>query len=115
RDFEGLTIIVCDLTVIDMDEFARLHIYKRIGDIWAWVAPGLERQQVDAARDAQVDLGVAEEGALDVSTPMQPPPGPQASAPAPRTMPQRMARLEEEVYRLPESLGEQHADLDEMS
>ncbi|GJV10196.1 hypothetical protein Tco_1351737 [Tanacetum coccineum] len=40
---------------------------------------------------------------------------PQAAAPAPRTMPQRMARLEKEVHGLRESLGEQRAVLDGIS
>ncbi|GJZ81622.1 hypothetical protein Tco_0646616 [Tanacetum coccineum] len=63
----------------------------------------------------KVDPRVAEEGALDIPAPMQPPPGPQASAPAPRTMPQSMARLKEEVHGLHESLGEQCAVLDGIS
>ncbi|GJS10771.1 hypothetical protein Tco_0367567 [Tanacetum coccineum] len=31
----GLTVVVCDLTVIDMDELVRFRIYDRLGDTWA--------------------------------------------------------------------------------
>ncbi|GKG43179.1 hypothetical protein Tco_0479863, partial [Tanacetum coccineum] len=31
----GFTVVVRDLTVIDMDELARLRICERIGDTWA--------------------------------------------------------------------------------
>ncbi|GKF68518.1 hypothetical protein Tco_0198197 [Tanacetum coccineum] len=51
----GLTVVVRDLTMIDMDELARLHIYERKGDTWAWVAPGLERLQVAMAEAAKDD------------------------------------------------------------
>ncbi|GJS90315.1 hypothetical protein Tco_0772951 [Tanacetum coccineum] len=47
--FEGLTMIVRDLPVIDMAELVRLQICVELDDTWAWVAPGPERQQVDAA------------------------------------------------------------------
>ncbi|GJS18322.1 hypothetical protein Tco_0412794, partial [Tanacetum coccineum] len=51
----GLTMVACDLTMIDMDELARLHIYERLGDTWAWVPHGLERQQVAMDGGAQAD------------------------------------------------------------
>ncbi|GKC01412.1 hypothetical protein Tco_0987548 [Tanacetum coccineum] len=76
------------------------------------VAPGLERQQGVAADDAQVDLDVAEEGALVIPAPDQ---APQAISPTHRTMPRRMERLEEDVCGLRESFGEQHVVLDAMS
>ncbi|GJR87587.1 zinc finger, CCHC-type containing protein [Tanacetum coccineum] len=56
-----------------------------------------------------------EEGAQAIPAPVPPPSGPQAVAPTTRTMPQRMARLEEEVHRLRKSLGGQHEVLDAMS
>ncbi|GJW18603.1 hypothetical protein Tco_0026039 [Tanacetum coccineum] len=47
--FEGLTMIMRDLPVIDMAELVRLQICVELDDTWAWVAPGPERQQVAAA------------------------------------------------------------------
>ncbi|GKF13142.1 hypothetical protein Tco_0051068 [Tanacetum coccineum] len=56
ESIRGLTVVVHDLTMIDMDELVKLHICERLLDIPKWVAPGPERQQVGAAvRDAQVD------------------------------------------------------------
>ncbi|GKG53170.1 hypothetical protein Tco_0552438 [Tanacetum coccineum] len=31
----GLTVIACELLVIDMDNLVRLRIYDRLGDTWA--------------------------------------------------------------------------------
>ncbi|GKA09115.1 hypothetical protein Tco_0688446, partial [Tanacetum coccineum] len=59
---QGLTVVVRDLIVIDMDELARLCICERLGDTWAWVAPGLERQQVAAAGAAQGHQKIPEGG-----------------------------------------------------
>nr|GEV90264.1 hypothetical protein [Tanacetum cinerariifolium] len=84
----GLTVIAHELPVIDIDELVRLRIYDRLGDTWAWVAPIQEKEPV---------------------------PQPRPAAAPTRTMPQKMARLEEEVHRLSESLGEQHEVLDAMS
>nr|GEX52129.1 hypothetical protein [Tanacetum cinerariifolium] len=101
----------------------RKHRAKRLGDTWAWVALGPERQSVatagapegaDCSRMARLEeevhglresLGEQRE-ILDVmsqdfsrfTTWM-------AATPATRTMPQRMAISEEEVYRLHKSLG----------
>nr|GFA39797.1 hypothetical protein [Tanacetum cinerariifolium] len=58
----GLTVVVCDLTVIAMDELARLRICERIRDTWAWVALRPERQQVAAVRAAQADQEIPKEG-----------------------------------------------------
>ncbi|GKD92893.1 hypothetical protein Tco_1372730, partial [Tanacetum coccineum] len=58
KDMDG----VRDLTVIDMDELARLHICKRLGDTWAWVACGLERQQVVVAGAAQANQEIPQKG-----------------------------------------------------
>ncbi|GKA24909.1 hypothetical protein Tco_0710942 [Tanacetum coccineum] len=80
-----------DLTVIDMDELARLHICKRLGDTWAWVA---------------CECGLRAAGVA---------PQAHSAARGPRTMPQRMSRLEDEVYGLRESLGEQREVLSRMS
>ncbi|GKB96377.1 hypothetical protein Tco_0982514 [Tanacetum coccineum] len=89
-----------ELPLIDMGELVKLNIGMEIGDDWAWVAPGPERQQVVAAGD----LGVAEDAPtvdegdqvvlVPVQAPQQPPPPPPVAG---RTMPQRLGRLEEEV------------------
>ncbi|GJX72573.1 hypothetical protein Tco_0309744 [Tanacetum coccineum] len=64
ESLRGLIVVVCDHTLIDMDELVRLHIYDRLGDVWAWVAPGLERQQVVAARATLADQEIPKEGVL---------------------------------------------------
>ncbi|GKB73996.1 hypothetical protein Tco_0935408 [Tanacetum coccineum] len=59
----GLTVVVIDLTMIDMDELVRLYICERLLDVMTWVALRPERQQVGAAvGDAYVDPEVAQEG-----------------------------------------------------
>ncbi|GJS03407.1 hypothetical protein Tco_0319915 [Tanacetum coccineum] len=73
--------------VIEMDELVRLRICERLGDIWAWVAPGPERQLVATAGAAQVDLDVAEEGAQAIPSPIQAPQTLPAAASVVRTMP----------------------------
>ncbi|GKF28826.1 hypothetical protein Tco_0095168 [Tanacetum coccineum] len=85
--------------MIDLHELSRLNIYERVGDTWAWVALGPERQTNAAAgapRAAEDALAV-NEGAQANSALMQ---APQPPPTAPRTMPQRIARLEEEVHEL---------------
>nr|GEW22509.1 hypothetical protein [Tanacetum cinerariifolium] len=47
----GVKLVLRNLLMIDMDELVRLRICDRLGDTWAWVAPGPERQQVAAAED----------------------------------------------------------------
>ncbi|GJV04944.1 hypothetical protein Tco_1338513 [Tanacetum coccineum] len=57
--------------MIDLHNLAKLNIYGRFGDTWAWVAPGPERQP-DAAVDAleaAEDVLDAAEGAQDVPAP----------------------------------------------
>ncbi|GJU74585.1 RNA-directed DNA polymerase, eukaryota [Tanacetum coccineum] len=66
---QGLTVIVRDLPVIDMDELVRLHICVELDDTWAWVAPGPERQP-DAATGAPEDALIADEGAPAVPAPV---------------------------------------------
>ncbi|GJS13475.1 hypothetical protein Tco_0407947, partial [Tanacetum coccineum] len=81
-----LIVVVRDLPMIDMDELVRLQICDRLGDTWAWVARGLERQQVAATGVAQADEEIPEKG-----------------------------RLEEEVRRVRESLDEYRVLLERMS
>ncbi|GJS54627.1 hypothetical protein Tco_0627989 [Tanacetum coccineum] len=73
-----------------------LNICVRLSDTWAWVAPGPERQQVatagapEAAEDAPADV----EGVPAAPAPVQAAQPP----PAARTISQRLARLDEDVY-----------------
>ncbi|GJW04113.1 hypothetical protein Tco_1562969 [Tanacetum coccineum] len=96
---QGLTVIMRDLPVIDMAELVRLQICEELDDTWAWVALGPERQPNVAAGalEATKDAPTLDEGAPADPTPMQAPQPPHA---APKTMPQRIARLEEEVHEL---------------
>ncbi|GJV71091.1 hypothetical protein Tco_1491086 [Tanacetum coccineum] len=100
----------------NIDELVRLRIYNWLRDVMTWLAMGPERQQDRAvARAAHIDPEVAQEGAPADPTPIQPQQMPQAADPAPRTMPQRMQRLKEEVHRLRESLREQQVLLKRVS
>ncbi|GJU67685.1 hypothetical protein Tco_1253944 [Tanacetum coccineum] len=95
---KGLTVIAPALLVIDMAELVILQIYEQLDDTWAWVAMGPERQPdaaVGASRVAQ-DAPVIDEGGHTDLAPVQAPPPPPAAA---RTMPQRMARLEEDMHK----------------
>ncbi|GJT58509.1 hypothetical protein Tco_1002042 [Tanacetum coccineum] len=44
QGLRGLSVATRELLVIDLHELSRLNIYKRVGDTWAWVAQGTERQ-----------------------------------------------------------------------
>ncbi|GJX00836.1 hypothetical protein Tco_0184749 [Tanacetum coccineum] len=85
---QGLTVIVRELSVIDMAELVRLQICEEIDDTWAWVASGPERQQVAAAgtREVAEDAPIVDKG-----------------------------RLEEDVHGLRGALGEQREVLDSMA
>ncbi|GKC01386.1 hypothetical protein Tco_0987522, partial [Tanacetum coccineum] len=114
----GLTVIAPELPIIDMTELARLQIYAQFDDTWAWVAMGLERQPVAAASALAVaeDAPIIDKGGqadpAPEQAPQQPPPPPPAHA---RTMPQRMARLEEDVYEICRGLTEQREVIDVMA
>ncbi|GKF62051.1 hypothetical protein Tco_0182105 [Tanacetum coccineum] len=62
ESLQRLIVVVHDLRVIDMDELVRLHICERLGDVWAWIAPGPQRQQVVAAGTTQADMEIPEKG-----------------------------------------------------
>ncbi|GJS05255.1 hypothetical protein Tco_0321763, partial [Tanacetum coccineum] len=102
----GLSMIAYVLPVIDLDELVKLKICVKLGDTWAGVAPGLERQPIAAAGALEVT-----KGALDVDEGAQAIPGlVQAPQPPPatnKTMTQRLSRLEEEVHNLRGDIGEQ--------
>ncbi|GKE09749.1 hypothetical protein Tco_1413300 [Tanacetum coccineum] len=74
-----------------------LYICEELDDTWAWVAPGPERQPnvVAGAPKAIEDAPAIDEGAPANPAPIQAPQPPHA---APKTMPQRIARLEEDVH-----------------
>ncbi|GJR50424.1 hypothetical protein Tco_1400945 [Tanacetum coccineum] len=117
-----LTVEVCRLTTIDIDKLVRLRIYEWLGDEVTWVAMGRERQHVrGAVGAAQIDLdrpkGATEhqEGVQADLTPAKPEQIPSASAPAPRTILQRMQRLEEEVQGLRDSIMEQRVVMERLS
>nr|GEW15885.1 hypothetical protein [Tanacetum cinerariifolium] len=77
----GLSMITCELPMIDLHELARLNIYERLGDTWAWVSPRPERQldaMVGAPKAARDALSV-DEGALTDPAPMQAPQPPHAT------------------------------------
>ncbi|GJS70964.1 hypothetical protein Tco_0703805 [Tanacetum coccineum] len=96
----GLTVIAPKLLIIDMAELVRLQICKQLDDTWAWVAMGPKRQPDATAGALGVaqDAPIIDEGGQADPAPIQaaPPPPPVAA----RTMPQRMARLEEDVHEI---------------
>nr|GEV69844.1 hypothetical protein [Tanacetum cinerariifolium] len=106
----GLTVISSELLINYMGELVRLQICEQLGDTWAWVAMGPERQPdatVDGpktVKDAPADDKGGQADPVPIKAPQQPPPPPPAPT---RTMPQRMARLEEDVHEVHEALAEQ--------
>ncbi|GJY58442.1 hypothetical protein Tco_0458334 [Tanacetum coccineum] len=60
------------------------NLTERIEDTWVWVASGIERQQVAAARAA--DQEIPEEGVQAYPSPIQAPQA-RAATPTTRTMP----------------------------
>ncbi|GKC95671.1 hypothetical protein Tco_1161113 [Tanacetum coccineum] len=104
-------VITRELPMIDLHELVRLNICERLGDMWAWVAPGPKRK-ADAAVGAPKAAGDApavDEGAPANPAPMQAPQPPHADL---RTMPQRIVRLKEEVHELRRSIVGLHKDVD---
>ncbi|GJW26743.1 hypothetical protein Tco_0040554 [Tanacetum coccineum] len=89
-----------------MAKLVRLQICVDIDDTWAWFTIRLERQPNAAAGAPGVaqDALAVDEGVQAISAPVQAPPPPPAAA---RTMPQRMARLEEDVHEIRRALAEQ--------
>ncbi|GJS33283.1 retrovirus-related pol polyprotein from transposon TNT 1-94 [Tanacetum coccineum] len=86
---------------------------RKSGALLAWVAMGPERQPnatASAPRVAQ-DAHVIDEGGHDLA-PVQAPPLPAAAT---RTMPRRMARLEEDVHEIRGTLAEQRKVISAMA
>ncbi|GKB68232.1 hypothetical protein Tco_0929644 [Tanacetum coccineum] len=67
-----LSVVARELPLIDMGELVKLNICIDLGDDWAWVAPGPERQQVAAAGAPAVaeDAPAIDEGYHGVLTPL---------------------------------------------
>ncbi|GKD67544.1 hypothetical protein Tco_1321634, partial [Tanacetum coccineum] len=108
---KGLLVITRKLPMIDLHELVRLNICERLGDMWAWVAPRPERQSnaTASAPKAIGDAPAVDEGASADPEPIQAPQSPHATL---RTMPQRIARLKEEVHKLRRSIVRLHEDVD---
>ncbi|GKC27685.1 hypothetical protein Tco_1034979 [Tanacetum coccineum] len=106
----GLTVIAFELQMIDMARLVRLQICAQFDDTWAWESMGLERQhdaEAGAPKVAQ-DAPIDDEGGQAVLAPLQAPQQPPPPPPTPaRTMPQRMARPEEDVHEIHKALTEQ--------
>ncbi|GJU72122.1 hypothetical protein Tco_1263527 [Tanacetum coccineum] len=70
-----LSVVTREIPLIDMGELVKLNICREIGDDWARVALGLERQQVVSAGAAEAaeDAPTVDEGAQADPTPMQAP------------------------------------------
>ncbi|GJY33660.1 retrotransposon protein, putative, ty1-copia subclass [Tanacetum coccineum] len=85
----GLLVMARELPLIDMGELVKLNICMEIGDDWAWVAPGPERQPDEAAGAlrAAKDAPAVDEGAQADPAPMQAPQPPPLSPVVGRTMP----------------------------
>ncbi|GJS72938.1 hypothetical protein Tco_0705779 [Tanacetum coccineum] len=111
----GLTVIALKLPIIDMGELVRLQICMKVDDTRAWVAMRPERQPDAAAGAPNVaqDAPIVDEGDQADPAPIHAPPPP-PSAPA-RTMPQRMARLKDDVYEIRGALTEQREVFDAMA
>ncbi|GJX24684.1 hypothetical protein Tco_0230980 [Tanacetum coccineum] len=109
----GLTVIAPELPIIDMGELVRLQICMEVDDTWAWVAIRPERQPdaVAGALGVAQDAPIIDEGGQADPAPVQAPLPPAGS----RTMPQRMARLEEDAHEIHGALTEQREVIDTMA
>ncbi|GKB60302.1 hypothetical protein Tco_0916488 [Tanacetum coccineum] len=74
----GLSVVTRELPLIDMGELVKLNIFMEVGDGWAWVAQGTERQPVAmaAALGGAEDALDIDEGAQAVPAPIHAPPPP---------------------------------------
>ncbi|GJT66357.1 hypothetical protein Tco_1017837 [Tanacetum coccineum] len=78
----GLSVVTRELPLIDMGELVKLNICMEVGDDWAWVAQGAERQPVAAAAalGGAEDAPDIDEGAQAVPAPIHAPPPPPPAA-----------------------------------
>nr|GEV30855.1 hypothetical protein [Tanacetum cinerariifolium] len=96
------------LTILGRDELIRLRICERLVDVVTWVTLGPKRQQVRAAggdtkihpEAPQEHVPAGQEGVQADPSPHQVPQIPQSAAPAPKTIPQRLHRVEEEIMEV---------------
>ncbi|GJW44428.1 hypothetical protein Tco_0073227 [Tanacetum coccineum] len=65
QGLRGLSVVTCELSLIDLHELGRLNICIRVDDTWAWVAPRPDRQSDAAAGTfgAAEDAPAVDEGA----------------------------------------------------
>ncbi|GJR47717.1 hypothetical protein Tco_1315820 [Tanacetum coccineum] len=101
----GLTLISPELPIIDMAELVRLQIYEQLDDAWVWVAGPERKPNATGPPGVAQDAPIVNKGGQADPAPTHAPPPPPATA---RTMPQRMARLEEDVHEIHGTLAEQH-------
>ncbi|GKB25197.1 hypothetical protein Tco_0864598 [Tanacetum coccineum] len=78
----GLSVVTRELPLIDMGELVKLNICMEVGDDWAWVAQGAERQPIVAAAapEGAKDALDIDEGAQAVPAPIHAPPPPPPAA-----------------------------------
>ncbi|GJS38396.1 hypothetical protein Tco_0563439, partial [Tanacetum coccineum] len=71
----GLSVVACEVTLIDMGDLGKLNICMEIRDDWAWVALGPKRQQVatTGSLEATKDAPAVDEGAQADPSPVQAP------------------------------------------
>ncbi|GJX49733.1 hypothetical protein Tco_0276578 [Tanacetum coccineum] len=106
----GLSVVTSELHLIDLHKLGMINICLRVGDTWAWIASGPERQSDAAAGALGVtkDAPAVDEGAQADPAPVQ---TPQPPPPAPRTIQQMVSRLEEEVHELRQSIVRPRGDI----
>ncbi|GKG29618.1 hypothetical protein Tco_0419516, partial [Tanacetum coccineum] len=75
KGLRGLSVVTRELLLIDLHKLERLNICMRVGDTWAWVALGPERQPDAAAGTPRAveDAPAVDEGAQADLIPMQAP------------------------------------------
>ncbi|GJT91858.1 hypothetical protein Tco_1080703 [Tanacetum coccineum] len=88
-ELRGLFVVTREIPLINMGELVKLNICMKIGDNWAWVAPGLKMQPdtMAGALGATEDALAVDEGAQADPTPIQAPQLPPPPPTAGRTMP----------------------------
>ncbi|GJY10344.1 hypothetical protein Tco_0378529 [Tanacetum coccineum] len=99
----GLTVIAPKLLIIDMAELLRMLLL--LARVTTAGAPGVAQ-----------DASIIDEGGQAIPAPILAPQKPPLPPPVPaRTMPQRMSRLEEDVYEIRGALIEQREVIDAMA
>ncbi|GKA74252.1 hypothetical protein Tco_0780554, partial [Tanacetum coccineum] len=99
QGLRGLSVVTHELLLIDLHELGRLNICMRVGDTWACVAPGPKRQPDAVALELLRML-------LQLMRVLKPQPS------TPRTITQRITRLEEEVQDLRWNIVGLRGDID---